>query len=74
MMVPDVSNFIASILNSAIILGVAFKGIRALNRLMSILQDYPPHRHVNGKILFPKDFEPTRIEALAGDANGRGNT
>jgi hypothetical protein len=73
MIVPDLSNFIASIVNSAIILGVAFKGIRALNRLMSILQDYPPHRHVNGRILYPKDFEPTRVETL-GDINGRGTT
>ena len=73
MMVPDVSNFVASLVNSIIILGVAFKGIRALNRLMNILQDYPPHRHINGKIIFPKGFEPTATELL-GDANGRGNT
>lgn len=42
-----------------LLFGVAYPMVRSSQRLKSILQDFPPHRHVNGHILFPKGFEPT---------------
>ena len=33
-------------------------------RLMSLLRDYPPHRHINGSILFPKGYEPPEVAKL----------
>ena len=33
-------------------------------RLASILKDFPPHRHQNGDILYPKGYEPTRAQVL----------
>ena len=67
----DAPSIITSLVNTGIIAAVAWRGIRAINRLMSILQDYPPHRHVNGNILFPKGFEPTHVEVLN---DGRGDS
>ena len=33
-------------------------------RLSSIMRDFPPHRHDNGNILYPKGYEPSRPETL----------
>ena len=39
-------------------------------RLASILKDFPPHRHDNGNILYPKGYEPSAIQTLyKGQAN-----
>lgn len=55
------------------IIAVGWKVIKAANavqktanRVLDILKDYPPHRHVNGKIIFPKGFEPTEEESIQG--------
>jgi len=40
--------------------GLAF--IRYINRRESIEKDYPPHRQVNGSILYPPDRKPGFIE------------
>jgi hypothetical protein len=31
-------------------------------RLASILRDFPPHRHDNGHIIYPKGYEPGVVE------------
>lgn len=41
-----------------LLLGVALPMWRSSQRLRNILQDFPPHRHVNGKIIFPKGYKP----------------
>lgn len=39
--------------------------VRILTRYHSILKDYPPHLHVNGKVLYSPDFPPPPLERLA---------
>lgn len=43
--------------------GAAWAVIRKLTRIVDALENFPPHRHVNGKIIFPKGFEPTAMES-----------
>jgi hypothetical protein len=43
---------------------VCWRMFRAANRLMDVLKDYPPHLHVNGKLVYPKGFEPGTITRL----------
>ena len=31
-------------------------------RLASIFKDFPPHRHTNGHIFYPKGYEPGKME------------
>lgn len=45
-----------------LIFGVAWPMLQSANRLKSILQDFPPHRHINGKILYPVGYTPTEPE------------
>ena len=46
---------------------VVIFGIGTLRgELRRIWKDFPPHRHINGKILFPADYEPTDLERLGG--------
>ena len=35
-----------------------------MNRLISLLKDYPPHRHTNGSVEFPTDYPPPQRERL----------
>lgn len=30
-------------------------------RIVSLLRDFPPHRHFNGKIMYPKGYEPPEV-------------
>lgn len=47
---------------------VLWKAIRVLNRFESVMKDYPPHRHVGNRILYPRDFSPAKTEHMtAGD-------
>ena len=48
------------------ILGVGIAALRKLDRILSILEDYPPHRHVNGKVIYPKNYEPSPVGRLDG--------
>lgn len=68
---PGLTAIVASLVNTLIILGIAWKAVRVINRVMGILQDYPPHRHINGKVIYAKGFEPTPVETI-GANNGRG--
>jgi hypothetical protein len=62
-MSPQVWGILGIAVNAAIILiGIGqMKG-----ELKRIWKDFPPHRHVNGKVLYPADYEPTDIERLGG--------
>lgn len=52
----------SSLLLGAIVTGI--RVIRALDRNQSIMRDYPPHRHINGKVLYPDDYPPSRVDEL----------
>lgn len=47
-----------------VLLGVAWRVVVALNRFTGILKDFPPHRHVNGSVIYPEGYEPTPIQRL----------
>jgi hypothetical protein len=38
--------------------------IRTANRYYYAMKDFPPHRHINGKIMYPRGLEPPVVEAL----------
>lgn len=40
------------------------KAVRVFNRHENLYKDFPPHRHVNGKILYPRGFSPQKLEDL----------
>jgi hypothetical protein len=44
--------------------GIGWRAIRALNRFSSVLKDFPPHRHINGSIIYPDDYAPPVIQKL----------
>jgi hypothetical protein len=44
--------------------------VKLVDRLESVLGDYPPHRHVNGAIVYPHDYAPPEQEELSHKANG----
>ena len=46
---------------------VLYRVNKRLDREESLRMDYPPHRHINGKVIYPKDYEPSAVERL-GDA------
>jgi hypothetical protein len=41
--------------------------IRAANRVFTVLKDFPPHRHINGSIVYPEGYEPTAVHHLYPD-------
>jgi hypothetical protein len=45
------------------ILGVGWRILRKFDRVLDVLQEYPPHRHSNGKIVYPKHFSPSVVES-----------
>lgn len=50
----------------ALVLWVAWKMNKRLDRDETLKQDFPPHRHINGsKIVYPKEYEPSVIERLS---------
>jgi hypothetical protein len=51
-------------------LTVAWKANRTLNRWLDVMKDYPPHRHFNGRIVYPKGMEPGVVENI-GEQRGR---
>lgn len=50
-----------------IMAGVAWRVIRAANRIESVLKDFPPHRHINGNVIYPVGFEPTELGSINGE-------
>lgn len=58
MISPD---YLHNLVDGTLLVGfitVVWKANRALNRWIDVLKEYPPHRHENGLILFPKGMEP----------------
>lgn len=47
------------------IVGIAWKVIRVVNRLEMMLQEYPPHRHINGHIVYPKGYTPEKAQSAS---------
>lgn len=47
---------------AVLIFGVAAPLIWSWLRLRSLLKDFPPHRHVDGVILYPQGYTPGRVE------------
>lgn len=48
---------------------MAWKVVKRLNRDETLRADYPPHRHINGKIVYPHDYTPSAVGHIhhAGD-------
>lgn len=44
--------------------------IRAANRVLDVMKDFPPHRHVNDHVIYPDGYPPAPIEELK-QKNGR---
>jgi hypothetical protein len=42
----------------ALLLGLHLQNRSDLKRMLSHYVDFPPHRHVNGKIIYPAKMEP----------------
>lgn len=47
---------------AVLVFGVAAPIIWSSMRLRSILKDFPPHRHINGSIIYPAEYAPTEVE------------
>lgn len=48
-----------------VLLPMGWAIVRKLNYLADVFKEYPPHRHINGNILYPKEFSPGRVELNA---------
>jgi len=40
---------------------IGMKVMKRLDRDETLRKDFPPHRHVDIKILYPKEYEPSEI-------------
>ena len=49
---------------AVMLFGVALPMIWGVVRITSLLKDFPPHRHLNGKIVYPAGYQPTEAETL----------
>jgi hypothetical protein len=38
--------------------------LRKITRLVDLFEEYPPHRHEPGRVLYPKHYSPGRAEDL----------
>ena len=56
------------------LIGLGWKMLRVLTRLEDNLKNFPLHRHLNGKIIYPSGEEPPRVEVLSGgnSVSGKG--
>lgn len=52
---------IGLILFGAIVLA---KVKKRLDRDEDLRSDYPPHRHINGSISYPHEYQPSRLDKL----------
>lgn len=49
-----------------VIATAAWRVVMAANRITNMLKDYPPHRHENGLVSYPKGYEPPLTQRLNG--------
>jgi len=47
-----------------VLAGVGWRVVVAVNRLAGVLKDFPPHRHINGSVVYPDGFVPTAVQKL----------
>lgn len=38
--------------------GAWYKFLRKIDLLIQRMEDFPPHRHTNGGVIYPKGFDP----------------
>ena len=50
-----------------IIIPVIWKANRVVTRILDALESFPPHRHINGHIIYPKQYEPTEVGNMKGN-------
>ncbi len=63
--IPPIVDWLCRGAELASVLGMAWKVIGRLNRDESLKADYPPHRHINGSIIYPDEYPPAKIERIA---------
>lgn len=56
--------------------GIAWKIVQAVNnqvkssnRVLDALRDFPLHRHVGNKVIYPADYQPPPIEEIPTNGN-----
>lgn len=71
MQVPLWLNLLLQIVSGGaglVMITAAWRFWDCIKRVESILQDFPPHRHIGSEISYPKGYEPPVVESLrAGD-------
>jgi hypothetical protein len=48
--------------DSVVLIVVAARVMHVANRIMSVLKDFPPHRHEGKMILFPNGYGPAAVQ------------
>jgi hypothetical protein len=43
---------------------MAWKVVKRQVRDESLRKNFPPHRHINGKILYPNEYRPPEVEHI----------
>lgn len=46
------------------IFGLTIPMIWGIFRVLSLLKDFPPHRHQNGNVIYPSGYEPSVVQTL----------
>jgi hypothetical protein len=49
---------------AAFVNAIATMGIWKIVRFVNLQKDFPPHRHINGNVLYPKDYAPEKAQAM----------
>jgi hypothetical protein len=73
---PDVLQWISVGKDTGIltvVVSCAVLAIKKFERMTNVLKDFPPHRHINGNITYPMDFEPSRVEKMDYNRQREGN-
>ena len=63
----DLSGITAILVMLGSFLGVARKVTKKLDRDESLKRDFPPHRHIGNEIVFPDEYQPSKVHALGRD-------
>lgn len=60
----DLLVHVASGAGGTALFGAAVRMWKRLERDESLKSDFPPHRHINGKVIYPREYEPAAVELL----------
>lgn len=52
------------IFDVVIVVPLAWRALRAINRVIDVMKDFPPHRHTNGRVFYPAGMAPGKTEAI----------